>query len=134
MYEVKFYEDEDGNAPVKEYLEKLGAKKDKDSRVNFTKIRDYIVILSKYGTRAGEPYVKHIEGELWELRPLRNRILFFAYYENQLVLLSSFVKKTRKTPQKEIDRAIKLMNSYKKIHKEQRGNLNGGTQTLRQGQ
>lgn len=117
MYEVKFYENEDGNAPVKEYLEKLGAKKDKDSRVNFNKIRDYIVILSKYGTRAGEPYVKHIGGELWELRPLRNRILFFSYFENQLVLLSSFVKKTQKTPRREIDRAIKLMNSYKEIHR-----------------
>ena len=113
MYSVEFYKDKDGNEPVKEYISSLAGKNDKDSRVNLNKIRDYIKTLSEYGTRAGEPYVKHIEGEIWELRPLKNRILFFGYDGNKIILLSHFIKKTQKTPQREIDKAKRLMKDHK---------------------
>lgn len=113
MYRVEFYKDKDGNEPVKEYISSLASKNDKDSRINLNKIRDYIKTLSEYGTRAGEPYVKHIEGEIWELRPLRNRILFFGYDGDRIILLSHFIKKTQKTPQREIDKAKRLMKDHK---------------------
>lgn len=112
MYSVKFYKDKDGNEPLKEYLTELGTKTDKNSRVNFNKIRDYIKILSIHGTKAGEPFVKHLRKDIWELRPLRNRILFFGYDGQQFILLSHFVKKTQKTPPKEIEKAEKLMSEY----------------------
>lgn len=112
MYSIRFYKDKDGREPLKEYLKELGAKTDKNSRINFNKIRDYIKILSEYGTRAGEPYVKHLDGEIWELRPLRNRILFFAYDGKQYILLSHFIKKTQKTPKREIEKAKNLINDY----------------------
>lgn len=112
MYSIRFYKDKDGREPLKEYLKELGAKPDKNSRINFNKIRDYIKILSEYGTRAGEPYVKHLDGEIWELRPLRNRILFFAYDGKQYILLSHFIKKTQKTPKREIEKAKNLINDY----------------------
>ena len=112
MYAVRFYKDKNGREPIKEYLAELGTKSDKDSRVNFNKIRDYIKILSEYGTRAGEPFVKHLGGDIWELRPLRNRILFFGYDGQQFILLSHFIKKTRKTPQKEIEKAQNLLSDY----------------------
>ncbi len=112
MYSIRFYKDKDGREPLKEYLKELGAKTDKNSRINFNKIRDYIKILSEYGTRAGEPYVKHLGGEIWELRPLRNRILFFAYDGKQYILLSHFIKKTQKTPKREIEKAKNLINDY----------------------
>ena len=113
MYSVEFYKDKDGNEPVKEYISSLASKNDKDSRINLNKIRDYIKTLSEYGTRAGEPYVKHIEGEIWELRPLRNRIFFFGYDGDRIILLSHFIKKTQKTPQREIDKAKRLMKDHK---------------------
>lgn len=112
MYSGRFYKDKDGNEPVKEYLKELGTKTDKNSRINFNKIRDYIKTLSEYGTRAGEPYIKHIGGDIWELRPLRNRILFFGYDGRQFILLSHFIKKTQKTPPREIEKAKNLMNDY----------------------
>ena len=62
---------------------------------------------------AGEPYMKHLEDEIWELRPLRNRILFFAYDGKTFILLSHFIKKTQKTPRKEIETAKKLLSDYK---------------------
>ena len=58
------------------------------------------------------PYIRKINDEIWEMRPLKNRILFFFYRNEEFVLLSSFVKKTNKTPKKEIDKAIYRMNYY----------------------
>lgn len=53
--------------------------------------------------------MKHIGDALWELRPLRDRIFFFYFRNNTFVLLHHFVKKTQKTPQKEIDQAKRNM-------------------------
>lgn len=112
MYQIYFYRDKNGKEPVAEYIKELAQKKDKDSRINLNKIRDYIQTLSEYGTRAGEPYVKHLDGDIWELRPLRNRILFFGYDGERFILLSHFIKKTQKTPPREIEKAKRLMKDY----------------------
>lgn len=113
LYSIKFYKDKHGKEPLKEYLAELGKNTDKNSRINFTKIREYIKILAEYGTRVGEPFVKHISGEIWELRPLRNRILFFYYDGEQIILLTHFIKKTQKTPKREITKAETLIKDYK---------------------
>lgn len=39
----------------------------------------------EYGTAAGETYVKHLDGEIWELGPLGDRILFFAWSGNSII-------------------------------------------------
>lgn len=106
-YNVHFYRNEQGEEPVRDYLNELVKKKDKDSRIKLNKIRDYVKILRIYGTRAGEPYVKHIEGDIWELRPLRDRIFFVAWINDSFVLLHQFIKKTQKTPKREIKQAQK---------------------------
>ena len=105
MHEIHFYKDPKGHEPVLEFIKELGSKKDKNSRINLNKINDYIEILSKYGTQIGEPHIKHLEGELWELRPQRNRIFFVAWIDGSYVLLHHFVKKTQKTPKREMDQA-----------------------------
>ena len=33
-------------------------------------------MLSELGSQIGEPYVKHLDGEIWELRPIRFAALF----------------------------------------------------------
>lgn len=60
MYEIVFYRDQNGVEPVKEYLLLLAKQQSKDSRIKLNKIRDYIKILSEFGTYAGEPYIKHL--------------------------------------------------------------------------
>ena len=42
LYNVHFYKDRSGHEPVREYLEELAARKDKNSRIKLNKIRDYI--------------------------------------------------------------------------------------------
>lgn len=105
MHNIYFYKDKAGNEPVAEYLQELAQKKDKDSRIKLNKIRDYVKILSEYGTQAGEPYIKHLDGDIWELRPLRDRILFVGWVNGGYVLLHHFMKKTQKTPAREIEKA-----------------------------
>ncbi len=112
MYEIYFYRDKNGKEPVKEYILGLAEKKDKNSRIKLNKIMDYVRTLSEYGTGAGEPYIKHIEGDIWELRPLRDRILFAAWNGNGFVLLHIFMKQTQKTPQRETDRAKRNLADY----------------------
>lgn len=105
MHEVYFYRDKNGREPVAEYIQELARKNDKDSRIKLNKIRDYVKTLSAYGTQAGEPYIKHLDGEIWELRPLRDRILFVGWVNGSYVLLHHFMKKTQKTPAREIEKA-----------------------------
>lgn len=105
MHKIHFYRDKNGNEPVAEYIAELAQKKDKDSRIKLNKIRDYIKVLSEYGTQAGEPYIKHLDGEIWELRPLRDRIIFISWANGSYVLLHQFMKKTQKTPAREIEKA-----------------------------
>lgn len=62
----------------------------------------------------GEPYIKHLSDNIWELRPIRDRILFAYLKNNKFVLLNIFVKQTQKTPQREIEKAKKLLDNYKK--------------------
>lgn len=113
MYEIHFYRDKSGQQPVKEYIAELGKKKDKDSRIKLNKIRYYIKALSEYGTQIGEPYIKHLDGDIWELRPLRDRILFVAWSGSSFVLLHHFMKKTQKTPSREIEKARRELADLK---------------------
>ncbi|WP_373228877.1 type II toxin-antitoxin system RelE/ParE family toxin [Cohnella sp.] len=68
--------------------------------------------LEDKGTRAGEKFTKRIKGEIWELRPGNNRIFFFGWKGNQLVLLHHFSKTSQKTPSKEIAIAEKRMVTW----------------------
>ena len=106
MHEIIFYEDASGRKPVREYMRELEKSKSKDSRIKLNKINGYIQALSVYGVSAlSENYVKHLDGEIWELRPIRDRILFAGVVGGRYVLLHQFMKQTRKTPAREIEKA-----------------------------
>ncbi|MCU6712407.1 type II toxin-antitoxin system RelE/ParE family toxin [Paenibacillus sp. J5C_2022] len=79
MYNILFYEDEDGNKPVEKFIDELdaAAPKNKNARVQLEQIIYCLNRLEDKGTRAGEKFTKRIKGDVWELRPGNNRILFF---------------------------------------------------------
>lgn len=57
-----------------------------------------------------EPHAKHLEGKLWELR-LKGRSgiarsLYVTVTGRRVVVLRTFVKKTQKTPRREIEIAL----------------------------
>lgn len=119
MYEIVFYKDRRGKMPVLEYIEILSSKKGKDGEKRADKILRYIDVLQEYGLLAGEPYIKHVDGDIYELRPVDDRILFAAWTGKSFVLLSHFVKKTQKTPRREIDKAKKLLKDFREREKDE---------------
>lgn len=114
MYEIIFYKDKNGNEPIKDFIYELANKgqTSKHERIQVNKILQYIKALEIYGTRMGEPTVKHIDGSIWELRPLENRIFFSYWKDNVFVLLHHFIKKTKKTPAKEIEQARRNLAEF----------------------
>jgi phage-related protein len=57
-----------------------------------------------------EPYVKHLEGKLWEMR-LKGpdgiaRSIYLTASGRRVVVVRTFVKKTEKTPRREIELAL----------------------------
>ena len=112
MYKIIFYTDKKGESEIANYLQSLRHKKSKDAKIKLYKITAYMNQLSKNGIIIGEPYIKHLQGDIWELRPLRDRILFALLDKNIIILLSRFIKQTQKTPQKEIEKAKKNLKDY----------------------
>ena len=102
--EVYFYATVSGNEPVKEWLKSLP---EEDRRTIGCDIKTV-----QYGYPIGMPLTRKLNGTngLEEVRcKLSNGIARIIFYveDDTIVLLHGFVKKTQKTPQKELDVAIK---------------------------
>lgn len=98
---------------VAEFLDSLPAK-------HQSKAFREIELLAECGTALKEPHVKHIEEDIWELRIKFSsdisRIFYIVWQRDTLVLLHGFVKKTQKTPPREIETAKKRAEDYKRRH------------------
>ena len=61
--------------------------------------------------RTGMPYVRHIQGKLWEMRGKGRdgiaRSIYVTVSGRRVVIVRSFVKKTQQTPTEEIKIALK---------------------------
>lgn len=112
MYIIELYQDKNGNSEIESYLKRLRINGSKDDRIKSNKIRMYIQLLSEHGFSLNEPYIKRINEKIWELRPLKDRILFASVYKNKFILLNIFVKKTKKTPKYEIEKAERILKDY----------------------
>lgn len=114
MYNIDFYQTAQGDSEVLQFLDALlqKAAHNKDSRIQYQQAVRYIQLLEENGTNLPTTIVKHIEGEIYELRPGNNRIFFFGVDGDTFILLHHFRKKTRKTPKREILRAQAEINDY----------------------
>jgi len=114
MYAVEFYEDQNGESEVWEFLESLREQSmgNKDARIQYMQIILQIQLLEVIGTRQSPDNVKHIVGDIWEIRPGRNRVFFVHVEEGKFVLLHHYRKKTQKTPKREIIKAKAERDDY----------------------
>lgn len=110
-WRVEFFTLPNGHIPVEEYLETL----DKKHRA---KIISYIELLRSMDGRFYEPYAKHVQGSIWELRVdlgrRASRLFYFLAREQRIVMLHAFTKKSQKTPRREMERALKYRMEYGK--------------------
>jgi phage-related protein/DNA-binding Xre family transcriptional regulator len=100
---VMFFQTDSGNEPVREWL-----KYELTSQERFIIGRDIKILETSWPV--GPPLVISLGEGLWELRSnLDNKIarVLFVVHNNQIVLLQGFIKKSKKTPKKEMDLARK---------------------------
>ena len=114
MYQIEFYETQDGESQICGFLEDLRKKAatSKDARIQHKQASLYIELLQQNGTRLNENIAKYLEDGIWELRPGNNRIFYFFFQENTFVLLHQFRKKSQKTPKREIEKAKRERDDY----------------------
>ena len=99
MFQLEFYEFANGKQPVSEFLDSL------DSRMA-AKLVSLMEILEEKGPGLRMPYSEFLDDGIFELRcKLGNnitRVLYFFYFGRRIVITNGFVKKTNKTPAREI--------------------------------
>ena len=113
-FEIEFYTDQNGKCDISDFIDELDSKAEtnKDARVQLRQVLFCIDMLSRNGNNLSTNIAKHINDGIWELRPGKNRVLYFSQKNDKYVLLHHFVKKTQKTPKKEIEKAKKEMLDY----------------------
>ena len=108
-WSIVFYLDANGNSPVEEFLDSLDRKA-------LAQIDWAIEQLRIRNVQAREPFVKHLDGKLWELRRESGgnayRILYFFFTGRKIVFVNAFQKKTPKIPQDEIKIAQARMERF----------------------
>lgn len=108
-FQIQFYEKENGECPVEEFLLSL----DKKMRA---KLLGIMGILQEKGNLLREPYSKHIHDGIFEIRGKVgnniSRVLYFFYYEGTIIFTNGFMKKTQKTPVSEIEKAKNYRKDY----------------------
>lgn len=114
MYRIEFYEKENGESDVWNFLEELRAASatNKDARIQYKQMMLYIQLLEQNGTRMPDNITKHLGDNIWELRPGNNRVFYFYFENDVFVLLHHFRKKSQKTPTREIEQAKAERNDY----------------------
>ena len=114
MYNIEFYEDSNGRSELWEFLESLRVKAatNKDARIQYKQISLYIQLLEDNGTRLNENITKHLDDDIWELRPGNNRVLYFYFQNDTFCAFASISQENSKTPKREIERAKAERDDY----------------------
>ncbi len=108
-FKIILYQKEDGTIPVSEFINSLDIKMQ-------AKVIRSIGLLRKNGYELREPYTKVLQDGILELRVQQKnditRILYFFMVGRRIILTNGFIKKTQKTPSKEIELAKKYREDY----------------------
>lgn len=112
---IEFYASADGKEPVEDFLDSL------DSKMS-AKLVGLMELLEEKGTELRMPYSEYLEDGIFELRCRQGgnitRVLYFFFAGKKIVITNGFVKKTQKTPVKEIRIAKVRRADWQRRHRE----------------
>lgn len=110
-FEVEFYTKDNGQKPAKDFILGLDVKMR-------AKVLGIINVLEEKGNQLREPYSKHLDDGIFEIRGKVGtditRVLYFFYYGKKIIMTNGFIKKTQETPKQE----IRLAKLYRKDYLE----------------
>lgn len=113
MYTIEFYATEGGKKPAKDFIFTLDAKMQ-------AKMLRNLDLLETNGPALRRPYSEALEDGIFELRAKESsnitRIFYFFYFGKKAILTNGFVKKTQKTPKRELELAKKYKADYERRH------------------
>lgn len=108
-FTVEYFEKPDGTFPAEKFILSQDIKMK-------AKIFRMLELLELKGNELREPYSKELTNEIYELRIKQGsditRILYFFVIGRKIILTNGFVKKTNKTPIKELKKA----KEYRKVY------------------
>ena len=109
MWEVEYYETENGKRPAYEFINSLPTK----MRVKAFK---EIGILEELGTAITMPYSRPMQDGIYELRIQVasdiTRVFYFFFVNRKIILTNGFIKKTQKTPSAELNKSLEYKADY----------------------
>lgn len=115
MFDVEYYEKEDGTFPAEEFILSL------DTKMQAKMFRE-LELLETFGNEFREPHSKPLGDGIYEIRAKVasdiTRVLYFFVVNKKIILTNGFVKKTQKTPDSEITLAKKYRKDYLERNKE----------------
>ena len=115
MFDVEYYEKEDGTFPAEEFILSL------DTKMQAKMFRE-LELLETFGNELREPHSKPLGDGIYEIRAKVasdiTRGLYFFVVNRKIILTNGFVKKTQKTPDSEITLAKKYRKDYLERNKE----------------
>ena len=107
--EIIVYQSVNNRIPFDDFLCSLNNKKAEG------KILESLSLIKEDKSLLKEPLSKYLEDGIFKIRirfsNLNIRILYFCF-ENSLIITNAFLKKTNKTPRKEIDKAKRYRQDY----------------------
>ena len=109
ILDVYFYETEQGNEPVRQWLQE-------QSLVYKKRIGEDIKTV-QFGWPLGMPLVKHLDGDIWEVRIHLNRAIarvLFILDKNSMILIHAFIKKQQKILKSDLDIAKDRVKKLRK--------------------
>ena len=123
---IVYFRQKSGRVPLLDWLRNRRYHSDKSRELCLATIE----ALSMSDRRdVGYPSVKHLRGDIYELRIRYDKIcyrIFFSYEKENIIFLThGFVKKTDKTPSREIAAAMLYLKQYRKnknLHSQVGGN------------
>ncbi len=110
MRKVDFYKNSSGKSPIVDFLDSLSGKQVQKITWVLEVIEEYRVVPKQYFKKLVNT------DDIWEVRVISSSNIFrlLGFYDegNLVILTNGFVKKTQKTPMKEIKLAEKRKKDY----------------------
>lgn len=113
MESIKFYVDQDGTKPGKQFLDQVALR---NTDIKRKYLKHLLPLLDKKGIELAEPHAKPLEDGIIELRAMDSDHWYrWFYFFNQVrnaVMLNGIIKQELKTPESALEYAKSLKNDY----------------------